>query len=156
MTSIRGAIAAFVWVFATAAYGAPDEGSFADVVNSAKTSYDAARTDLMALGKKAKAAATAGDYAAWKPANDAYVKQVGAMTALCEKNVLAVTGQPTDLSRIDNKALTTAFSQYVDIAGSMTKARLQLLAYATLAARFADADRATLVKALASQYLAGE
>ena len=155
MKMIRSAALSVLILASTLAYGEPPAASLADASVKAKETYDAARKELMERGKKAKAAAVAGDYAAWKPANEAYMQQIASMTGICEQNVVALTSA-SDVREHATKVVVSAYSQYLDVGSSMFKARLQLLAFANLAARFSGADRVSILKALAPQYLAAD
>ena len=80
MTSLRTALGLLLALASTTAYGAPPAGTWAESSAKSKETYDAARKELLERGKKAKTAAVAGDYAAWKPANEAYREQIATMT----------------------------------------------------------------------------
>ena len=154
MAAIRwAAVVASIALAVPAAVADPAGGGFAETSAKAKQTYDAARTELLARGTKAKTAAAAGDFAAWKPVNEAYMKQLADMTAMCEQNVAALTSAP-DVVKFEAKSIATSFGQYADVGSSMFKARLQLTAYENLAERFSAADRVAVLKALAPLYLA--
>ena len=154
MTTVRFALFTFLLLAATAAHGGP-AATLAETSAKSKETYDGARKELLARGKKAKAAAVAGDFATWKPANEAYMTQIATMTGICEQNVAALTSS-SDVPQHETNVVVATYSQYLDVAPSRLKARLQLLAYANLAERFAAADRVAILKALSTQYLSAE
>lgn len=156
MRSLRGLVVLVAVGVASFARAAPPAATtLAEASATSKDTYDRARAELVARGKKAKAAALAGDFAAWKPTNEAYTAQLTVLTGICEQIVGALTSA-TDIAHQETKVVIAAYSQYVDVASSMLKVRLQLTAYQNLCERFAPADRTVVVKALATQYLTGE
>lgn len=154
MLPTRSTVLALLLLTWSTAHGAPS-ATLADVSARSKETYDAARKELLVRGKKAKTAAVAGDYATWKPANEAYMAQIATMTGICEQNVAALT-TASDIAQHETKSVIATYSQYIEIAPSMLKARLQLLSYQNLADRLSAADRTVILKALAPQYLSGE
>jgi hypothetical protein len=155
MKTLRAAVAASILAVASAAVAAPDPVPFAEAVTKAKEAFDAARAELAALGTRAKSAAVSGDFAGWKSAHGAYTGQLAVLAALCERNVVALTGAP-DVAKYEAKSIAASYGPYVDVGASMFKARLQLVAYGQLAERFSAADRKAVLAALAPQYLVPE
>ena len=143
--------------FALASASAGPTGkTFAEISASAKQTYDAARKELAARGAGAKAAAGAGDVAKWSPLNEAYAKQLSEIIGICERNVVALTHDATDLETEGTKQIAQSFMQYAEVAGSMQTVRLQMIAFGHLVEHIPTSDRATVLKALAPKYFDGE
>ena len=140
----------------TSASAAPTGKTFAEISASAKQTYDVARKELAARGTKAKAAAGAGDAAKWNPLNDAYAKQLSELVGICERNVVALTHDSTDLEAVGAKQISQSFNQYAEVAGSMETVRLQMIAFGNLVERIPTLDHAAILKALAPKYFVGE
>jgi hypothetical protein len=134
----------------------PPGKTLSEISASAKQAYDAALKELGSRGAKARASAEAGDAAKWTPVNEAYAKQLAEIVGICERNVVALTRDATDLESTGAKPSVTAFTQYADVAGSMETARLQMIAFGNLLGRIPAADRATVLKALAPKYFVGK
>jgi hypothetical protein len=138
------------------ASAAPAGKTFAEIAASAKQAYDAARAELAARGAKARAAAEVGDAAKWSPLNEAYVKQLSEMVGICERNVVALTHDATDLDVTGSKPIAQASTQYAEMAGSMETVRLEMIAFGNLVERVQTMDRTASLKALAPKYFVGK
>lgn len=157
MIQIRNLVLCLGWGLAmSAAWAEPPGKTVSETSTAAKQAYEEALKELGARGAKAKAAAEAGDAAKWSPINAEYAQQLSTVVAICERNVVGLTHDATDVERSDAKAIVQACTKYAEAAGSMETARLQMLSFGHLVGRLPLQDRATILKALAAKYFIGK
>src|SRR5262245_36297986 len=71
-----------------------------DLRARAATAYEKSRTALAEIGKKAATAADAGDYLAWKPANDSYMAGLQDLQLVCENAVRDLSTKASDVGDV--------------------------------------------------------